>query len=62
MVLVDYGYSHMPISALTYGTIVDNAESLRAAVMAFVNMDQILRPDTNLPHRRAAEPFDIYGA
>ena len=54
VVLVDYGYSHIPISALTYGTIVDNAESMRAAVMAFVNMEQILGPDTDLPHGRAA--------
>ena len=54
VVLVDYGYSHIPISALTYGTIVDNAESIRAAVMAFVNMDQTLRPDTDLPHGWAA--------
>ncbi len=54
VILVDYGYSHIPISALTYGTIVNNPEGLRAAVMAFVNRDQILRPDTDLPHGRAA--------
>ena len=60
VVLVDDGYSHMPISALAYGIIVDNAESLRAAVLAFVNMDQTLRPDTKT-YRTAGRrsTFDI---
>jgi phosphoglycolate phosphatase len=54
VILLDYGYSHLPISALTYGIIVDNAQSLRAAVMGFVGNDQMPGPDTDLPHHWAA--------
>jgi phosphoglycolate phosphatase len=53
VILVDYGYSHLPISALTYGTLVDSAESLRAAIMSFVGA-QIVTADWDEPHRRAA--------
>ena len=45
LVLVDYGYSHLPISALTYGVIVDNPLSLHDAVMAFVGLEQYLSID-----------------
>jgi phosphoglycolate phosphatase len=45
LVLIDYGYSHIPISALTYGIIVDNALSLRAAIMAFVGADHVRMSD-----------------
>jgi phosphoglycolate phosphatase len=53
VVLLDYGYSHLPISALTYGIIVDSPESLRAAVMRFVGTDHIPGPDTDVPHHWA---------
>jgi phosphoglycolate phosphatase len=54
VVLLDYGYSHLPISALTYGIIVDNPQSLRAAVMGFVGTDQFEGPDAGHPHHFAA--------
>ena len=54
VVLLDYGYSHLPISALTYGIIVDNPMSLRAAVMGFVGTEQFSSPDADLPHHRVA--------
>ena len=54
MILLDYGYSHLPISALTYGIIVDNAQSLRAAVMGFVGTDHLPGPDIGSPHHFAA--------
>jgi phosphoglycolate phosphatase len=54
VILLDYGYSHLPISALKYGVIVDNAEGLRAAVMRFVGEDQLPVGDTDSPHHRAA--------
>ena len=53
VVLVDYGYSHMPISALTYGIIVDNPVSLRAAVMGFVGAPKEVS-HTDLPRYWAA--------
>ena len=52
VILLDYGYSHLPISALTYGIIVDSAESLHAAVMRFVGTEQV--PDRDSPHHSAA--------
>jgi phosphoglycolate phosphatase len=54
LVLADYGYSHLPISALTYGIIVDNPLSLHEAVMSFVGAEQFLSADTDLPHHSAA--------
>ena len=36
VVLLTFGYSHVPIRALKYGATADNAAELRAAVMAFV--------------------------
>lgn len=36
VVLVTYGYSHFPIQALRYGTIVDDADRLREVVLGFV--------------------------
>ena len=54
VVLVDYGYSHMPISALTYGIIVDNPVSLRAAVMGFVGAAPMAPSGTDLPRYWAA--------
>ncbi len=54
LVLLDYGYSHLPINALTYGIIVDNPLSLHEAVMRFVGMEQFLGPDADMPHRSAA--------
>jgi len=49
VILLDYGYSHLPISALTYGIIVDNAQSLRGAVMRFVGPVQISFADRDQP-------------
>lgn len=37
LVLVTYGYSHFPIQALRYGTIVEDTDRLRAAVLGFVD-------------------------
>jgi phosphoglycolate phosphatase len=54
VILLDYGYSHLPISALTYGIIVDNAQSLRAAVMRFVGPEQMPGPEPDSPHHWAA--------
>ena len=54
LVLLDYGYSHVPINALTYGIIVDNPLSLHDAVMSFVNAEHIVTPDADLPHHSAA--------
>jgi phosphoglycolate phosphatase len=54
LVLADYGYSHLPISALTYGIIVDSPLSLHAAVMSFVGGEQFLSADPDLPHHSAA--------
>jgi len=54
LVLLDYGYSHVPINALTYGIIVDNPLSLHDAVMSFVNAEHIVTPDTDHPHHSAA--------
>ena len=54
VILLDYGYSHLPISALTYGIIVDNPVSLRAAVMRFVGTEHFFSPDADLPHHSAA--------
>lgn len=53
VVLVDYGYSHLPINALTYGIIVDNPLSLHEAVMSFVGMDRFQEDDEH-PHHSAA--------
>lgn len=54
VVLLSYGYSHLPVSALAYGTVVDDAESLRRAVMDFVGADRIpgslASLETDLPH------------
>lgn len=50
LVLVDYGYSHLPISALTYGIIVDNPKSLHDAVMRFVGMEDYRGPDAEAEH------------
>jgi phosphoglycolate phosphatase len=50
LVLVDYGYSHLPISALTYGIIVDNPKSLHDAVMRFVGMEDYRGPDAEVEH------------
>lgn len=36
VVLLTFGYSHVPIRALKYGATADNAAELRGAVMAFV--------------------------
>jgi phosphoglycolate phosphatase len=47
LILLDYGYSHLPISALTYGIIVDNPLSLHDAVMRFVGMEQFLSADAH---------------
>jgi phosphoglycolate phosphatase len=49
VVLLDYGYSHLPIAALKYGTIVEDAQSLRAAVMAFVGPVQLSHADRDQP-------------
>jgi phosphoglycolate phosphatase len=49
VILLDYGYSHVPIAALKYGTIVENAQSLRAAVMAFVGPAQKSFADRDQP-------------
>jgi phosphoglycolate phosphatase len=54
VILIDYGYSHMPISALTYGIIVDNPESLRRAVMGFVGANQTAAPHTDSSRHWAA--------
>jgi phosphoglycolate phosphatase len=54
LVLLDYGYSHLPIEALTYGIIVDNAVSLHDAVMSFVGMEHYLGPDADHVHLPAA--------
>jgi phosphoglycolate phosphatase len=48
VVLVDYGYSHVPISALVYGTIVGSAEALHRAVMAFVGPEPLVAHDGDL--------------
>ena len=45
VVLLDYGYSHVPIKSLVYGTIVDCAEALHGAVMGFVGTDFLVAPD-----------------
>jgi len=49
VILLDYGYSHLPISALTYGIIVDSPENLRAAVMAFVGPYPMRFADRDVP-------------
>jgi len=49
VILLDYGYSHLPIAALKYGTIVENAQGLRAAVMAFVGPAQTSFADRDQP-------------
>jgi phosphoglycolate phosphatase len=49
VVLLDYGYSHLPISALKYGIVVDNPESLRAAVMKFVGPNPVPVADRDVP-------------
>ena len=54
LVLLDYGYSHLPIDALTYGIIVDNPLSLYEAVMSFVGAEQFLGADADLPHHSRA--------
>jgi phosphoglycolate phosphatase len=54
LVLLDYGYSHVPINALTYGIIVDNPMSLHDAVMSFVGMEHYLGPDSDHNHRSVA--------
>jgi phosphoglycolate phosphatase len=54
VILLDYGYSQLPISALTYGIIVDSPESLRAAVMRFVGLDQLSVSDLDPPPHWAA--------
>lgn len=54
LVLTDYGYSHFPISALTYGTVVDNPMSLHDAVMDFVGSEVFTGPDADLPQSVAA--------
>lgn len=50
LILLDYGYSHLPIDALTYGIIVDSPLSLHEAVMSFVGMEQFLSADADHPH------------
>ncbi len=50
LVLIDYGYSQFPISALTYGTVVDNPMSLHDAVMGFVGSEVFTGPYATLPH------------
>jgi phosphoglycolate phosphatase len=52
LVLIDYGYSHIPISALKYGIVVDNPMSLHDAVMGFVGRESFLGPDAD--HRHSA--------
>lgn len=54
LILIDYGYSHVPINALTYGIIVDNPLSLHEAVMHFVGMEHFLGPDADLHHSSVA--------
>ncbi|MGH9810477.1 MAG: HAD hydrolase-like protein [Terriglobia bacterium] len=54
VILVDYGYSHVPIRALAYGTIVETAASLREAVLDFVGMDRTERQDSTLSREWAA--------
>jgi phosphoglycolate phosphatase len=54
LVLLDYGYSHVPINALTYGIIVDNPISLHDAVMHFVGMEHHLGPDADHHHNSVA--------
>jgi phosphoglycolate phosphatase len=54
VVLVDYGYSHLPISALTYGIIVDSPQSLRRAVMGFVGAGAGADRHYDVPHYHAA--------
>jgi len=49
VILLDYGYSHLPISALTYGTIVDSPQDLRAAVMKFVGPNRMPVADRDVP-------------
>ena len=57
VILLDYGYSHLPVSALKYGIVVDNEASLRAAVMKFVGPDRCrLRIETCRPTGRTRRP------
>jgi phosphoglycolate phosphatase len=49
VVLLDYGYSHLPISALKYGFIVDSPGDLRAAVMKFVGPSPVPVADRDVP-------------
>jgi len=49
VILLDYGYSHLPISALKYGIIVDSPHDLRAAVLKFVGPDQMPVADRDVP-------------
>lgn len=49
VILLDYGYSHLSVNALTYGIIVDRPEDLRAAVMAFVGPDPMPVADRDVP-------------
>jgi phosphoglycolate phosphatase len=49
VILLDYGYSHLPISALKYGTVIDKPGDLRAAVMRFVGPDPMPVADRDVP-------------
>ncbi len=53
LVLVDYGYSHVPISALKYGIVVDNPMRLHDVVMDFVGGEHFLGPDADHPRHTA---------
>lgn len=54
LILTDYGYSHLPVTTLTYGIIVDSPVSLHDAVMKFVGGEQFLSADADHPYDREA--------
>ena len=54
LVLADYGYSHSPIRAMTYGNIVDSPLNLHEAVMSFVGREHFLGADADPRHHSAA--------
>jgi len=66
LVLLTYGYSHFPVHSLEHGTIVDDAQGLREAVVGFVSADasrpKATPPFTEFDAEPAREPLGDFWA
>jgi phosphoglycolate phosphatase len=62
VVLVTYGYSHFPISALSYGTIAEDHERLSKAVWAFIGAGESGPPKALPPTSEGQHAADALNA